>query len=310
MKLGMSGAGRMGGHMAERLRAAGHTVIVNSRTPATVDRMVGLGFEGAYSLPELVAKLEAPRIVWLMIPCGEPVDRAIASVLPRLEAGDILVDGGNSYYADTLRRAPMIAEAGVHFVDVGTSGGIWGETEGYSLMIGGEEDVVQRMRPIFEALAPGPERGWGRVGPSGAGHFVKMVHNGIEYGMMQSFGEGFALMARKEQFGLDLAQISQIWRFGSVVRSWLLDLLADSLAQDPQLAGTAPYVEDSGEGRWTVAEALALDQPAPVITLSLIQRLASRDSVGLSDRVVAMLRHGFGGHEFRREGTCDAGEPT
>jgi len=240
-------------------------------------------------------------VVWLMIPAGAAVDemlRALGGVLAR---GDIVVDGGNSYYRETLRRAETLRETGFPFVDVGTSGGIWGLTEGYSMMIGGEAETVGRLRPIFETLAPAPDRGWGRVGPNGAGHFVKMIHNGIEYGMMQAMAEGFAIMKRKTEFGLDLHQVAEIWRYGSVVRSWLLDLTARALTDDQSFTSVAPHVADSGEGRWTVTEAMDLDVAAPVITLALQQRLRSRDDYAFADRLLAMMRYQFGGHEFRRE---------
>ncbi|MGH2398981.1 MAG: phosphogluconate dehydrogenase (NAD(+)-dependent, decarboxylating) [bacterium] len=302
MKLGMIGLGRMGGNMAERLLRGGHRVVGFARRPEGLDRLLrlGLGAEGVTALPALAQKLKTPRTVWLMIPAGGAVDQMLEMLIPVLARGDIIVDGGNSYYKDTMRRAGMLSGRALRFVDSGTSGGIWGLTEGYSMMVGGQRETVEVLRPIFETLAPGKDRGWGHVGPHGAGHFVKMVHNGIEYGMMQALAEGFAIMKRKEEFDLDLHQVAQIWRYGSVVRSWLLDLTARALADDQQLASVAPHVADSGEGRWTVAEALDLDVPAPVITLSLLQRFRSRDQYSFADRLLAMMRHQFGGHEFRR----------
>jgi 6-phosphogluconate dehydrogenase len=303
MDLAMVGLGRMGGNMAERLLRGGHHVIGVARHRSSLDRILrlGLGADGVTELPALVEKLKAPRLIWLMIPAGATVDETLQSLTARLSRGDVIVDGGNSYYRDTLRRAAMLREQGIRFVDVGTSGGIWGLTEGYSMMIGGDADTVEFLRPVFETLAPGPDRGWGHVGPHGAGHFVKMVHNGIEYGMMQAMAEGFAIMKRKAEFGLDLHQIAEIWRFGSVVRSWLLDLTARALTDDQEFATVAPHVSDSGEGRWTVAEAIDLDVAAPVITLALQQRLRSRDEYAFADRLLAMMRYQFGGHEFRRE---------
>ncbi|MDR7551108.1 MAG: decarboxylating 6-phosphogluconate dehydrogenase [Armatimonadota bacterium] len=303
MELGMIGLGRMGGNMAERLLRGGHRVVGYARRPAGLERILrlNLGAEGVTTLPGLAEKLRPPRAVWLMIPAGEAVDRMLDALIPVLAPDDIVVDGGNSYYRDTLRRAALLRQAGLRFLDVGTSGGVWGLTEGYSMMIGGEPGVVELLRPIFETLAPGRDRGWGRVGPNGAGHFVKMVHNGIEYGMMQALAEGFAIMKRKEEFRLDLHQVAEIWRYGSVVRSWLLDLTAQALAGDQDLKEVAPHVADSGEGRWTVTEAMDLDVPAPVITLALQQRLRSRDEYSFADRLLAMMRFQFGGHEFRRE---------
>ena len=236
-----------------------------------------------------------------MVPAGKVVDETLARLLPLLAAGDVVVDGGNSFYKDTQRRVAMLAGHDIHYVDCGTSGGVWGLAEGYSLMIGGDEAVVARLQPLFATLAPAPDRGWARVGPGGAGHFTKMVHNGIEYGMMQAYAEGFAIMQRKAEFNLDLAQVAETWRHGSVVRSWLLDLSADALKENPALEGIAPYVEDSGEGRWTVAEAIDLDVSAPVITLSLLERLRSREGDSFADKLLAAMRNQFGGHRVKRE---------
>src|SRR5712692_2488144 len=286
MELAMIGLGRMGANMTERLVRGGHRVVGYARSAESRQRAVQAGGEAVASLPEVMTTLRAPRIVWLMIPAGAAVDQTLQTLLPLLSHGDTVVDGGNSYYRDTLRRAAMVSEHGLEFVDVGTSGGIWGRTEGYSMMIGGKPEIVSRLRAFFEALAPGRDRGWGHVGPHGAGHFVKMVHNGIEYGMMQALAEGFALMKRKKEFGLNLHQISEIWRYGSVVRSWLLDLTAAALKDDQELADVIPHVADSGEGRWTVFEAIDLDSPAPVITLALLQRLRSRDDYSYTDRLL------------------------
>ncbi|WP_408952497.1 phosphogluconate dehydrogenase (NAD(+)-dependent, decarboxylating) [Lysobacter sp. Hz 25] len=301
MDLGMVGLGRMGANMAERLVRSGHRVVGFDPGPAAREQAVTRGIEATASLRELVAALPAPRTVWLMVPAGAVVDSTLAELLPLLAPGDSVVDGGNSNYKDSMRRAAQLAEHGLHYVDSGTSGGIWGLKEGYSLMIGGDEAAVERLRPIFETLAPAADRGWGRVGPSGAGHFTKMVHNGIEYGLMQAYAEGFAIMGHKADFGLDLHQIAEIWRHGSVVRSWLLDLSSDALAKNPSLDGIAPYVEDSGEGRWTVAEAIDLNVSAPVITASLLERLRSRDKDSFADKLLAAMRNEFGGHAIRTE---------
>ena len=277
MDFGMIGLGRMGANMTERLLKAGHSAVCFDQSPDAVRRVVSLGAKGADSLAQLVERLPAPRVLWLMVPSGDPVDQIIERLLPLLAPGDIIVDGGNSNYQDTMRRAARLQEKGLHFVDSGTSGGIWGLREGYSLMIGGEKAAVEKLRPIFESLAPAPDKGWGHVGPNGAGHFVKMIHNGIEYGLMQAYAEGFSILQSKSEFHLDLHQVSEIWRFGSVVRSWLLDLTSDALGKNPGLKGIEPTVADSGEGRWTVAEAIDRDVPAPVITMALLERLRSRD---------------------------------
>lgn len=299
MELGMVGLGRMGANMAERLVRGGHRVTGYDPGAAARELASTRDIGSAASLAELVAALPAPRTVWLMVPAGRIVDETLAQLLPLLAPGDSVIDGGNSNYKDTMRRAAELAERGLHYVDSGTSGGIWGLAEGYSLMIGGDEAAVERLRPIFETLAPAADRGWGRVGPSGAGHFTKMVHNGIEYGLMQAYAEGFAIMQRKTDFGLDLHQVAEIWRHGSVVRSWLLDLGADALGKNPALDGIAPYVEDSGEGRWTVAEAIDLDVAAPVITASLLERLRSRESDSFADKLLAAMRNEFGGHKIK-----------
>lgn len=301
MELGMVGLGRMGANMAERLVRHGHRVVGFDPGVQAREQAVQRGIGAAADLGELVGALSSPRAIWLMVPAGETVDRTLAELIPRLAPGDVVIDGGNSYYQDSMRRAAELSAHGIAYVDCGTSGGVWGLAEGYSLMIGGDAAAVERLRPVFEALAPTPDRGWGRVGPSGAGHFTKMVHNGIEYGMMQAYAEGFAIMERKHDFGLDLTQVAEIWRHGSVVRSWLLDLSANALQRNPRLDGIAPYVADSGEGRWTVAEAIALDVSAPVITLSLLERLRSREDDSFADKLLAAMRGEFGGHAIRKE---------
>jgi 6-phosphogluconate dehydrogenase len=301
MKLGMIGLGRMGANMAQRLMRGGHELAVYDPKPQARADLEGKGAQGADSLGALVAKLPAPRVLWLMVPAGEITDRTLDELLPLLAAGDTVVDGGNSNYRDSQRRAKKFAEGKVSYVDCGTSGGVWGLEGGYSLMIGGDEKAVERLWPIFEALAPAKDRGWGRVGPSGAGHFTKMIHNGIEYGLMQAYAEGFSILQHKKDLELDVHQIAEIWRDGSVVRSWLLDLTAEALKANPGMTGIAPYVEDSGEGRWTAAEAIDLDVPAPIITLSLLQRLRSRDADSYSDKLLAAMRNQFGGHAIKKE---------
>jgi 6-phosphogluconate dehydrogenase len=300
MQLAMIGLGRMGANMAERLHRGGHAVHGYDAMPAARDAARERGLEVSDTLEATLGALPAPRIVWMMVPAGEIVEQTIAALRPLLQAGDIVIDGGNSFYQDSMRRAQALAEAGIHYVDCGTSGGVWGLREGYSLMIGGDRAATDALRPVFETLAPSPSSGWGRVGPSGSGHFTKMVHNGIEYGLMQAYAEGFSIMRHKQEFALDLEQVAQIWRNGSVVRSWLLDLTADALKENPALEGIAPHVADSGEGRWTVAEAIALNVPAPVITQSLIARLRSRDEEAFGDRMLAALRNQFGGHAVKR----------
>ena len=301
MQLGLIGLGKMGGNMAERLRKAGHKIVGFDFSADAVKRLSDSGSVGVSSLEDLVKNLtDSPRAIWIMVPAGDPVDQTIAKLKPLMQKGDIFIDGGNSNYKDTQRRHDVLKAEGFEFVDVGTSGGIWGITEGYSMMIGGDEDVVERLRPIFETLAPGADKGWGRVGPSGAGHFVKMVHNGIEYGVMQAYAEGFSIMKAKKPLDLDLTQISEIWRYGSVVRSWLLDLTADALKKNPTLEGLEAYVPDSGEGRWTVFEAIDLNVSAPVITESLIRRLHSREEYNFTDRMLSVMRNEFGGHAVKK----------
>ena len=301
MDIGFIGLGRMGGNMVERLLRGGHRVCAYTTHAEAAQRLTTSGGVKVDSLLALLQSLSRPRALWMMIPSGAPVDQTIERLGPHLQQGDTLIDGGNSNYKDSMRRAAALQTRGIEYVDVGTSGGIWGLKEGYSLMIGGAKPAVDRLRPIFETLAPSARTGWGHVGPSGAGHFVKMVHNGIEYGMMQSLAEGFSVLQHKKQFSLDLHQVAEVWRTGSVVRSWLLELIAAELAENPRLDAIAPVVADSGEGRWTVAEAIDLDVPAPVMTLSLIERLSSRDANSFSRRLLAAMRHQFGGHAIEPE---------
>ena len=301
MQLGMIGLGRMGGNMAERLRLGGHQVVGFDFNAEAVNKLSASGNVGVSSLEDMTKKLTGRKAVWIMVPQGKPVDETIAKLEPLLNKGDILIDGGNSNYKDSQRHHRELTAKGYQFVDVGTSGGVWGLKEGYSMMIGGDKEAVEYLRPIFEALAPAKDQGWGHMGPAGSGHFVKMVHNGIEYGMMQAFAEGFTIMEKKEEFHLDLAQIAQVWRVGSVVRSWLLDLTADALKQNPTLDGLQAYVSDSGEGRWTVFEAIDLNVSAPVITESLIRRIRSREENNFTDRMLAIMRNAFGGHAVKKD---------
>ena len=301
MQLGLIGLGKMGGNMAERLRLAGHQVVGFDFNADAVAKLTASGNVGASTLEEMAGKLQGRKAIWIMVPQGKPVDDTIAKLEPLMNPGDILIDGGNSNYKDTMRRHDEIAEKHFNFVDCGTSGGIWGLKEGYSMMIGGDKEPVKYLRPIFEALAPAPDKGWGHVGPGGSGHFVKMIHNGIEYGMMQAYAEGFTIMETKKELGLDLTQISQIWRYGSVVRSWLLDLAADALSKNPTLDGLEAFVEDSGEGRWTVIEAIDLNVSAPVITESLMRRIRSREQNNFTDRMLAVMRNEFGGHAVKKD---------
>ncbi|HZT33897.1 MAG TPA: decarboxylating 6-phosphogluconate dehydrogenase [Bryobacteraceae bacterium] len=301
MVLGMIGLGKMGANMAERLTRAGHQVVGYDRDAAAVKKVIERGGLGADSLPALARQLQPRRAIWIMVPAGDPVDQTIQALLPHLAKGDILIDGGNSNYKDSQRRGAELKAQGFEFLDVGTSGGIWGLREGYSMMIGGDGEAVSWLRPIFEALAPAADKGWGHVGPSGAGHFVKMVHNGIEYGLMQAYAEGFELIRRKEEFQPDLVQVAEIWRYGSVVRSWLLDLIADALGKNPNLEGIAPYVADSGEGRWTAKEAIDLGVAMPVISLALERRFLTHDAERFADRLLAVTRQEFGGHAVKTE---------
>jgi 6-phosphogluconate dehydrogenase len=301
VELGMIGLGRMGAGMATRLLRGGHRVVVHDLAAESIQQLAELGALPAFNLAEAPKALVPPRVIWLLLPAGPPVDRAIESLVPHLAAGDLLVDAGNSYFKDSQRRASTLGVQGIHFLDVGTSGGIWGLEGGYCLMVGGDGEAVQRIVPALQTLAPAPDRGWGHVGPSGAGHFVKMVHNGIEYGMMESYAEGFAILKHKEDFSLDLHQVTEIWRQGSVIRSWLLELLAAVFEENPSLEGIAPLVDDSGYGRQTVSESVDLDLSAPAITLALLQRLRSRDRLAFSDKILAALRNKFGGHAIHQE---------
>lgn len=301
MEVAMIGLGKMGANMARRLLKGGHRVVGFDRNEEAVRAAEKGGVEGARTLKEIVEKLKPPRAVWIMVPAGDPVERTIAALSGILSPGDIVIDGGNSNYRDSRRRGEALREKGLFFLDVGTSGGVWGERAGYSLMVGGDEEVVERLRPILSTLAPAPDQGWGRVGPVGAGHFVKMVHNGIEYGLMEAYAEGFNLLRHKGEFGLDLHEIAEIWRHGSVIRSWLLELAAHALAKNPELEGISPRVPDSGEGRWTVAEALELGCPVPVISLALQSRFRSREEAPFADRLLVALRDEFGGHGVNPE---------
>ena len=301
MELGMIGLGRMGANMTERLIGGGHRIVVHDIDPAAVRRVAGMGAVGAESIESLIRQLKPPRAIWMMVPAGRIVEETLISLVPVLQPGDTVIDGGNSNYKDSMRRAAICAGNGLELVDAGTSGGIWGLREGYCLMVGGSKTAVERLRPIFETLAPAADKGWAHVGPVGSGHFVKMVHNGIEYGLMQAYAEGFAILKRKSDFHLDIHQIAEIWRHGSVVRSWLLDLTAEALAEDTDLENIRPEVADSGEGRWTVAEAIDEDTAAPVITLALLERLRSRDREAYSDKLLAVMRNKFGGHEVKKQ---------
>jgi 6-phosphogluconate dehydrogenase len=320
MQIGVVGLGRMGGNIVRRLIAHGHHAIVYDRNSKAVADLAEAGAAGSGGLDELVRKLEVPRAVWIMLPAGEITETAIAELADRLQAGDIIIDGGNTFWRDDIRRARSLKERGLHYVDVGTSGGIWGLERGYCMMIGGAREVVERLDPIFAALAPGlgnvtrtlgrdgrdgrAERGYIHAGPNGAGHFVKMVHNGIEYGLMHAYAEGFDILRNAgtetrpldERFDLDLADIAEVWRRGSVISSWLLDLTASALAPDPQLAAYSGYVEDSGEGRWTIMAALEEAVPADVLSAALYARFRSRHEHTFAEQIVSAMRKGFGGH--------------
>ena len=296
----MIGLGRMGGNMAQRLLLAGHRVVAYDRSAEAVQSSASQGAATAGSPEDLVSQLSAPRAVWLMLPAGGPTEETIDELVRLLSPGDVILDGGNAHYKDTLRRGEKLAGYGLDLMDVGTSGGVWGLSQGYSLMIGGPADTFRRLEPIFQSLAPAPDRGYSNVGPVGAGHFVKMVHNGVEYGLMQAYAEGLELLQAKPDFDLDLRQIAETWRHGSVVRSWLLDLAVAALEEDPDLESLQAYVDDSGEGRWTVQESVDLAVPIPVITLSLQQRFRSRQEEPFGSRVLAALRRQFGGHAVRQ----------
>ncbi len=303
MRMAMIGLGKMGGNMVRRLRRGGVEVVGYDRASEVVAQLAAEeGMVAATSVADAMAKLSGPRVVWLMLPSGDPTEQQIHALVPLLSRGDIIVDGGNSNYHDSQRRGAWLAERGIGFMDSGTSGGIWGLENGYCLMVGATEEVAHTLRPVLQALAPAADRGWAHVGPVGAGHFTKMIHNGIEYGMMQAFAEGLELLRGKEEFALDLAQITELWRHSSVVRSWLLDLTAESLQHDQKLDAVAPYVADSGEGRWTVIEAVDQGVAAPVLTLALQMRFASQDENGYSYRLLSMMRNAFGGHAVKQAG--------
>ncbi|MGQ9631790.1 MAG: phosphogluconate dehydrogenase (NAD(+)-dependent, decarboxylating) [bacterium] len=296
MELGFLGLGRMGMNMVLRLLSGGHRVVAYNRSPGKVKDAEAKGAVGVYSHRELAGKLSQPRAIWIMVPAGDPVDQNIEALIPYLSPGDIIIDGGNSNYKDSIRRAKHLKDKGFHFLDVGTSGGIWGLKVGYCMMIGGEREVFERLEPAFKTLAP--EEGYAYVGPSGAGHFVKMVHNGIEYGILQAYAEGFEILEASD-YDLDLAGIAHLWNRGSVIRSWLLELAESAFRKDPKLSSLRGYVEDSGEGRWTVLESIDKDVPAPVITLSLLARFRSRQEDSFGAKVIAALRNEFGGHAVK-----------
>ena len=304
--IGLIGLAVMGENLVLNMESKGFTLVVFNRSVEKVDNFIqgrgkGKNIIGVHSLKEFISSLEKPRKVMLMVKAGQPVDDLIDLLIPLLEKGDIIIDGGNSNFNDTMLRAQKLNKCQIHFVDVGTSGGIWGLKEGYSLMIGGETEIVSYLNPIFKTLAPSPEEGWGHVGPTGAGHYVKMVHNGIEYGLMEAYAEGFEIMRARKDLDLDLHQISEIWRYGSVVRSWLLDLIAAALTDDPELTGIKGWVADSGEGRWTVMDAINSDIPAPVITLALLRRFESRQDDSYAAKLLAAMRNQFGGHAIKRK---------
>ncbi|MCJ7533971.1 MAG: decarboxylating 6-phosphogluconate dehydrogenase [Anaerolineales bacterium] len=300
MEIGMIGLGKMGANMVNRLLLGGHRVVAYDINEDPIQAAEKAGAIGARTLNEVVQNLAPPRSVWVMVPSGQITEDTIQTISDLLSPGDVVIDGGNSNYKDSIRRADELANKGLYFIDVGTSGGVWGLKEGYSMMVGGDQGTVERHSPIFETLAPSQDLGWGHVGSPGSGHFVKMVHNGIEYGLMQAYAEGFSIMKAKTDFALDLHQIAEIWRYGSVVRSWLLDLTANALAEDQDLDDIKAWVQDSGEGRWTVFEAIDLDISAPVITASLQRRLRSREDQPFSDKLLAAMRNQFGGHAVKK----------
>lgn len=297
MQIAMIGLGKMGGNMTERLILGGHTVVAYDRSAEAVQRTVGLGATAAISLADVVTMLAKPRIAWVMVPSGQPTDDTVTELGNYMERGDVIIDGGNSNFHDTLRRGAELAKKGIEFVDAGTSGGIWGLKEGYCEMVGGSDAAFALCEPIFQTLAP--PNGYAHVGPTGAGHYVKMVHNGIEYGMLQSYAEGYEILHASTEFKLDVARISALWNQGSVVRSWLNELAAQAFARDGNLSDLEGYIDDSGEGRWTVQEAIDLNVPAPVITLSLLVRLRSRQTESFGAEVIAALRNEFGGHAVK-----------
>jgi len=297
MEIGITGLGRMGAGMAERWLRGGHRVVVHNRSRGPVDELAAKGADPAYGLEELVGKLQTPRAIWVMLPAGDVTERMIDALISLLAPGDTIVEAGNTNFNDDIRRAERLKALGLNYIDQGTSGGVWGLENGYSLMVGGEPELVKRLEPAFITLAP--TDGYVHCGPVGSGHFVKMVHNGIEYGLMQAYAEGFEIMRAKKEFNLDLHAIASSWRYGSVVRSWLLDLTEAALREDPDLSKLKGYVEDSGEGRWTIQAAIDLDVPAPVITLSLFERFHSRQPESFAAKVLAAMRKGFGGHAVK-----------
>lgn len=304
MKLGIAGLGKMGANMARRMRRGGIDVAAFNRSAEVTESLATeTGATASHTLEQLVKELPCPRVLWLMLPAGDITQQFIDQALPLLSPGDVLVDGANSYYKDSMRRSKQVEDHGVHYVDAGVSGGIWGLDNGYALMLGGSEQALEILAPAIRILAPGPETGWLHCGPAGSGHFVKMIHNGIEYGMMQAYAEGFALMKAREDFDLDLGGIAEMWRHGSVVRSWLLDLTADFLGKDQHLDEVLPVVADSGEGRWTALEAIEQGVPAPVMSLALMMRYASQGGDEYSAKLLAKMRQGFGGHALGEEKT-------
>ena len=302
MLMGLVGLGKMGGNMALRLIQSGHHIVGYDQDYSLIQSLDELekNITAINNIEEFRNTLNSPRIVWVMVPSGNPIESVVNKLSSVLEVNDIIIDGGNSNYKETMKRSKKFADLGIHYIDVGTSGGVWGLKEGYSLMIGGDKSTINFLSPIFEALAPNPNKGWGRVGPSGSGHFVKMIHNGIEYGMMQAMAEGFELLKAKKEFNFDLAHISEIWKDGSVIRSWLLDLTSNALKLDRNLENIKSWVEDSGEGRWTVFESIDLNVPAPVITLSLMMRFISRQEESFSAKLLSAMRNQFGGHKLPR----------
>jgi 6-phosphogluconate dehydrogenase len=300
MRLGMIGLGRMGGNMARRLRGSDIEVVgYNQDTTATDELVSDVGLDAAESAEALVNALESPRIVWLMLPAGDVTEAYVEQMSALLSAGDILIDGANSWFKDSMRRGAALQASGIHFVDAGVSGGVWGLDNGYALMVGGEEAALATITPILKALAPAPDKGWLHTGPIGSGHYAKMIHNGIEYGMMQAYAEGFALLESREDFDIDLSALAESWRHGSVVRSWLLDLTAEFLASDQELDDVEPFVADSGEGRWTAIEAIEQGVPTPVMSTALMMRFASQGRQDFASRMLAMMRKGFGGHAIK-----------
>ena len=303
MKFAMIGLGKMGGNMVRRLSHAGFEVVGYDTTPEVRKSLADeVGMYPAHTITAAIKKLDDPKVVWVMVPSGKPTDKVIKELERRLSSGDVVVDGGNSNYHDSQRRGAILAQSGIGFIDAGTSGGVWGLEKGFCMMVGGEKRHVDLIEPLLKALAPDPDRGWAHVGPVGAGHYTKMIHNGIEYGMMQALAEGFALLHNKDDFSLDIAQVAEVWRHGSVVSSWLLDLTAAALRQDQKLETVVPFVADSGEGRWTMLEAIDQGVAAPVISLALQMRFTSQDQVGYTNRILAIMRNAFGGHTMQVTG--------